>query len=94
MCGAFPQHITANQFFTPRMFRAYHCEGYNACMEANAADFLNSTDKGNIFKEFQHEFNDSHETISFPLDKNRQTNNPHPRKRKKENRIILGIKMS
>ena len=53
MCGAFPQHITANQFFTPRMFRAYHCEGYNACMEANAADFLNSTDKGNIFNEFQ-----------------------------------------
>ncbi|XP_068718431.1 uncharacterized protein [Montipora capricornis] len=40
LCGAFPQHSTANQFFTPRMFRAYHCEGYNACMEAEAAEFL------------------------------------------------------
>ena len=30
----------------------------------------------------RHEFNDSHETISFPLDKNRQTNNPHPLKTK------------
>ena len=40
MCGAFPQHITANQFFTPRMFRAYHSEGYNACVEAEAAEFL------------------------------------------------------
>ena len=40
MCGAFPQHITANQFFTPRMFRAYHSEGYNASVEAEAAEFL------------------------------------------------------
>lgn len=40
MCGVFPEHITANQFFTPRMFRAYHSEGYNACMEAEAAEFL------------------------------------------------------
>ena len=40
LCGAFPQHSTVNQFFTPRMFRAYHCEGYNACMEAEAAEFL------------------------------------------------------
>ena len=40
LCGAFPQHSTANQFFTPRMFKAYHCEGYNACLEAEAAEFL------------------------------------------------------
>ena len=40
MCGAFPQHITANQFFTPRLFKAYHSEGYNACLEADAAEFL------------------------------------------------------
>ena len=33
-CKAFPQHITANQFFTPRMFEAYHREGYRACREA------------------------------------------------------------
>ncbi|XP_020601106.1 uncharacterized protein LOC110040239 [Orbicella faveolata] len=33
-CNAFPQHITANQFFTPRMFEAYHREGYRACKEA------------------------------------------------------------
>ena len=40
LCGAFPEHKTANQFFTPRMFAAYHREGYNACVEAEAADFL------------------------------------------------------
>lgn len=40
LCGVFPQHITANQFFTPRMFAAYHREGYNACVEAEAAEFL------------------------------------------------------
>ena len=34
-CKAFPQHITANQFFTPRMFEAYHREGYRACKEAD-----------------------------------------------------------
>ena len=28
----FPRHATANQFFTPRMFAAYHREGYSACM--------------------------------------------------------------
>ena len=39
-CGVFPKHSTVNQFFTPRMFRAYHCEGYNACLEAEAAEFL------------------------------------------------------
>ncbi|XP_078369692.1 uncharacterized protein LOC144653543 [Oculina patagonica] len=40
LCGTFPQHITANQFFTPRMFSAYHSEGYNACVQAEAAEFL------------------------------------------------------
>lgn len=40
MCGVFPQHVTANQFFTPRMFSAYHREGYSACVEAEAAEFL------------------------------------------------------
>jgi len=39
-CNAFPQHITANQFFTPQMFLAYHSEGYRACVEANADGFL------------------------------------------------------
>lgn len=40
LCGAFPYHSTANQFFTPAMFTAYHREGYRACMEACAVDFL------------------------------------------------------
>ena len=40
LCNVFPQTNTANQFFTPRMFSAYHHEGYRACVEANADDFL------------------------------------------------------
>ena len=40
LCNAFPQHNTANQFFTPRMFEAYHEEGRRACEEAKAYDFL------------------------------------------------------
>ena len=41
-CNTFPQHITANQFFTPRMFEAYHREGYRACVEAEQVqnDFM------------------------------------------------------
>ncbi|XP_068720032.1 uncharacterized protein [Montipora capricornis] len=39
-CGVFPNHGTANQFFTPAMFSAYHREGYRACMEARASEFL------------------------------------------------------
>ena len=39
--GDFPQHKTANQFFTPAMFSAYHREGYRACVEADADNFLN-----------------------------------------------------
>ena len=40
ICGAFPQHSTSNQFYTPVMFAAYHREGYRACLEAKAAEFL------------------------------------------------------
>ena len=40
MCGAFPQHSTNNQFFTPTMFSAYHREGYRASMEAKVEEFL------------------------------------------------------
>ena len=40
LCNAFPQHNTANQFFTPRMFEAYHQEGRWACEEAKADEFL------------------------------------------------------
>ena len=40
LCGSFPQHTTANQFFTPAMFTAYHREGYYACYKAEAAEFL------------------------------------------------------
>ena len=39
-CNVFPQHTTANQFFTPRMFEAYHREGYRACVEAEQDDFM------------------------------------------------------
>ena len=40
-CKAFPQHTTANQFFTPLMFEAYHREGFRACAEAKADEFIN-----------------------------------------------------
>lgn len=40
LLGRFPHHITANQFFTPDIFTAYHREGYAACVEANVASFL------------------------------------------------------
>lgn len=39
-CNIFPQHNTANQFFTSRMFAAYHREGYRACVEAEKDDFM------------------------------------------------------
>lgn len=38
--GEFPHHTTANQFFTPDMFSAYHREGYAACAEAKIHEFL------------------------------------------------------
>ena len=40
LCHKFPNHKTANQFFTPLMFSAYHREGFRACVEAEAAEFL------------------------------------------------------
>ncbi len=42
LLGRFPHHITANQFFTPDTFSAYHREGYAACVEAGVADFFKS----------------------------------------------------
>ncbi|KAL9973451.1 hypothetical protein ACROYT_G019915 [Oculina patagonica] len=45
LCGAFPYHSTANQFFTPSMFTAYHREGYRACLEARAVEFLLGSEK-------------------------------------------------
>ncbi|XP_078381571.1 uncharacterized protein LOC144664342 isoform X2 [Oculina patagonica] len=45
LCGAFPNHSTANQFFTPAMFTAYHREGFRACVEARAVEFLSGSDK-------------------------------------------------
>ena len=39
-CDKFPNTSTANQFFTPLQFSAYHREGYRACIEAQAAEFL------------------------------------------------------
>ncbi|KAL9973422.1 hypothetical protein ACROYT_G019881 [Oculina patagonica] len=39
-CGSFPLHSTANQYFTPAMFSAYHREGYRAATEAEAVEFL------------------------------------------------------
>lgn len=42
-CGVFPNHATANQFYTPAMFSAYHREGYRAGMEARVAEFLSGS---------------------------------------------------
>ena len=39
-CDKFPNTSTANQFFTALQFSAYHREGYRACIEAQAAEFL------------------------------------------------------
>ncbi|XP_078369689.1 uncharacterized protein LOC144653542 [Oculina patagonica] len=47
-CNAFPQHITANQFFTPLMFEAYHREGYRACTEAKADSFVSERQQGEV----------------------------------------------
>ena len=40
-CLKFPRHPTINQFYTPKMFIAYHKEGYKACQECD--DFLGIT---------------------------------------------------
>ena len=43
LCVGFPSHSTANQFFTPSQFTAYHREGYRACVEARVEEFLNGS---------------------------------------------------
>jgi len=40
LCMGFPSTSTINQFFTPSLFTAYHREGYRACVESAAEDFL------------------------------------------------------
>ena len=40
ICGAFPQHLTINQYFTPTMFSAYHREGCRASMETEVEEFM------------------------------------------------------
>jgi len=40
LCMGFPSTSTINQFFTPSLFTAYHREGYRACVESNAEEFL------------------------------------------------------
>ncbi|XP_044176901.1 uncharacterized protein LOC114967550 isoform X2 [Acropora millepora] len=40
LCLGFPSTSTLNQFFTPSLFTAYHREGYRACVESNAEEFL------------------------------------------------------
>ena len=44
VCGAFPQHVTINQCFTPSMFSAYHREGYRSSMEAKVEEFMSDED--------------------------------------------------
>ena len=60
LCNTFPQHSTANQFFTPRMFEAYHREGYRACVEAEQLqdDFMKV-----IVKQEHHNTNDHLHTV-------------------------------
>lgn len=40
LCLGFPSTVTLNQFFTSSLFTAYHREGYRACVESAAEDFL------------------------------------------------------
>lgn len=40
LCLGFPSTSTVNQFFTPSLFTAYHREGYRACVESGAEEFL------------------------------------------------------
>ena len=40
LMGRFPLHSTVNQMFTASQFSAYHREGYRACLEGEAAEFL------------------------------------------------------
>ena len=47
LCLGFPSTLTLNQFFTSSLFTAYHREGYRACVESAAEDFLRVTVESN-----------------------------------------------
>ena len=47
LCLGFPSTSTINQFFTPSLFTAYHREGYRACVESNAEEFLTAGGEAN-----------------------------------------------
>ena len=48
LCLGFPHTVTLNQFFTPSLFTAYHREGYRACVESGAEEFLTGTETVNL----------------------------------------------
>ena len=48
LCMGFPSTSTINQFFTPSLFTAYHREGYRACVESGAEEFLTGRDVINL----------------------------------------------
>lgn len=48
ICLGFPSTSTINQFFTPSLFTAYHREGYRACVESGAEDFLTGREPINL----------------------------------------------
>lgn len=62
LCNKFPNTSTANQFFTPLMFSAYHREGFRACVEANAAEFLKD-DRGVLRRNSNHDNIDVWKTL-------------------------------
>ena len=48
LCMDFPHTSTVNQFFTPSLFTAYHREGYRACVESGAEEFLTDREAINL----------------------------------------------
>ena len=48
LCLGFPHTATLNQFFTPSLFTVYHREGYRACVESGAEEFLTGTETVNL----------------------------------------------
>lgn len=44
LCLRFPSTSTVNQFFTSSLYTAYHREGYRACVESGAEEFLKEFD--------------------------------------------------
>ena len=44
LCLGFPSTSTVNQFFTSSLYTAYHREGYRACVESGAEEFLKECD--------------------------------------------------